>query len=153
MHLFRYLTVLLLSTVVALAGHPTPAMAEMLVKRAQVYAQTHGIAQLIEQTNQGDGLFHVGQGGELYLFIYDLKGNCVAIGYNTGTFVGVNRLDVRGPDGKFFLRDMITLVKTKGTGWIDYSYPNPAEANRVQPKTAYLTLFDGYLIGAGIYKY
>jgi signal transduction histidine kinase len=134
-----------------MAQSPSPAQAENLVKRAVAFAKQNGMEKLIEQTNQGDGRFHVGSGGQLYIFIYDQTGICKAIGYNTLPLVGVNRIGLKDPDGKFFLREMIKLAVSRGTGWVDYKYPNPIN-NKVEQKTSYVELVDGLIVGAGVYK-
>lgn len=146
-----YLAVPLLSCLTLTAQAPTPAQAENLVKKAVAYAKQNGMDKLIDQTNQGDGRFHVGTGSQLYIFIYDLTGVCKAIGFNTTTFVGKNRWDVKDPDGKFFLRELISTAKTKGSGWVDYKYPNPLN-NKVEQKTSYVEWVDGLVVGAGVYK-
>ena len=151
MSCYKYLAVPLLSCLTLLAQAPTPVQAEKLVKKAVAYAKENGMDKLIDQTNQGDGRFHVGSGSQLYIFIYDQAGVCKAIGYNTATFVGKNRIDIKDPDGKFFLREIINTAKAKGHGWVDYKYPNPT-SNKIEQKTSYLEMVDGLVIGAGIYK-
>ena len=108
--------------------------------------------KLIAQTNQTDGRFHVGTGSALYLFIYDQNGLCKAIGYNSQPLVGTNRIELKDSDGKFFLREMINLAKTKGHGWVDYRYANPLHDNKIEPKTSYVEMMDGLVLGCGVYK-
>jgi cytochrome c len=141
----------LLSCLTVMAQAPTPVQAENLVKKAVAYAKQNGMDKLIDQTNQADGRFHAGSGSQLYIFIYDPAGVCKAIGYNTAKFVGVNRWDIKDPDGKYFLREIIATAKTKGSGWVDYKYPNPLN-NKVEQKTSYVEWVDGLVVGAGIYK-
>jgi signal transduction histidine kinase len=140
-----------LTCIQAGAQAPTPAQAEKLVQAAVGYAKQNGMEKLIQQTNQGDGRFHVGAGSQLYIFIYDLNGVCKGIGFNSPALVGVNRSDLKDPDGKFFIREILATAKTKGKGWVDYRYPNP-QTNKVEPKTSYVELYEGYVIGSGVYK-
>ena len=151
MKCLKYFPMVALTCLAAMAQSPRPAQAENLVKRAVAYAKQNGMEKLIEQTNQGDGRFHVGSGGQLYIFIYDQAGICKAIGYNTLPLVGVNRIGLKDPDGKFFLREMIKIAVSKGSGWVDYKYPDPIN-NKVEQKTSYVELVDGLIIGAGVYK-
>jgi cytochrome c len=65
--------------------------------------------------------------------------------------VGVNRWGVKDPDGKLFLQEMISLAKTKGSGWVDYKYPNP-KSGKIEAKTSYVEFLDGWMVGCGIYK-
>lgn len=143
-----------LSTLIGLpasAQAPTPAQAEKLVNAAVTYAKQNGMDKLIQQTNQADGRFHVGAGSQMYIFIYDLNGVCKGIGFNSSVLAGVNRIDLKDPDGKFIIREFIATAKGKGKGWVDYKYPNP-QTNKIEQKTSYVVLHEGFVIGAGIYK-
>jgi len=139
------------ATAPAAAPTYTPAQAENLVKSAVVFAKKNGMAKLIEETNREGGLFHVGSGGELYIFIYDQQAVVKAIGYNTAALVGKNRMDIQDSDGKFFLKEILNTANTQGKGWVDYRYPNPA-TNQVERKISYVERVDGLVIGSGIYK-
>ncbi|BDU75512.1 cache domain-containing protein [Mesoterricola sediminis] len=140
---------LVLLPALAAPAQSTPAQAETLVKRAVAYAKANGMEKLIKETNQG--VFHVGSGSELYIFIYDLNGVVKAIGYNTQELVGKNRWDLKDPDGKFIIREFVSLAKAKGSGWVDYKYPNPL-SGKMEQKTSYIVLCDGLIVGAGTYK-
>lgn len=126
------------------------AKAQTLVKEAVAFAKKSGKEALIKETNQGQGRFHVKSGEELYIFIYDLEGTCLAIGFQSN-LVGVNRINIKDPTGKFFLKEMVEVAKTKGSGWVDYKYPNP-KTSQVQDKTSYVEFYDGLVVGCGIYK-
>ena len=140
---------LALPVLTAPAPQSTPAQAETLVKRAVAYAKANGMDKLIKETNQG--VFHVGSGSELYIFIYDMQGVVKAIGFNTQELVGKNRWDLKDPDGKFIIREFVSTVKAKGSGWVDYKYPNPS-SGQMEQKTSYVVLVDGLIVGAGAYK-
>lgn len=125
--------------------------AEALVREAVAFAKQNGVAKLIQETNNGNGKFHVAAGSDLYIFIYDQKGVVQAIGYNTGALVGKNRIDMKDPDGKMVIQEILKMANTKGKGWVDYKYPDPSD-NKVKGKSSYVELFEGLVIGAGIYK-
>ena len=65
--------------------------------------------------------------------------------------VGVNRDNLKDPDRKVFLQEMIQVAKTKGSGWVDDEYPNP-KTGKVEAKTSYVEDFDGVVVGCCIYK-
>jgi signal transduction histidine kinase len=90
--------------------------------------------------------------GELYLFSYDFNGVCLEHGQKP-KLVGKNRLDVEDVNGKKYIQEMVTLAKTKGSGWVDYMFQNP-ETKKVEPKTSYFKVVEGadYFIACGIYK-
>ena len=124
--------------------------AENLVKRGIAYAKANGVAKLIDQTNRADGMYHVGSGSELYLYIYDLKGQMIANGFKTD-LVGKNRWDAKDSDGKFYVREFLALAKSKGSGWVDYQYANPLD-NKIELKTSYIELFEDHIYCCGTYK-
>lgn len=149
----RSLTILLslmLGSAAVVSAQDQKAQAQALVKEAVAFAKAQGKDALLKETNQGSGRFHVKTGEALYIFVYDLTGTCLAIGFQ-GNMVGVNRWNAKDPDGTFFLREIIQTAKAKGSGWVDYKYPNP-KSGKVEQKTSYVEFFDGIVVGCGIYK-
>jgi len=124
--------------------------AQGLVKEAVAFARKNGKDALLKETSQGQGRFHVKSGDELFIFIYDFQGVCLASGMQSQV-VGMNRFNLKDPDGKFFFQEMITLCKTKGSGWVDYKYPNPKNG-KVEAKTSWVENLDGWVVGCGVYK-
>ena len=145
---------LLITALICAAGtlqaQDQKAKALALVKEAVAFGKKNGKEALVKETNQGQGRFHVKTGDDLYVFIYDMAGVCQAIGFQS-QMVGVNRWGVKDPDGKLFLQEMIGVAKTKGSGWVDYKYPNP-KSGRIEDKTSYVENLDGWMVGCGIYK-
>ena len=151
MNFFKYAGAFVLPCLLASAQSANAPKAEALVKQAVAFAKQNGAEKLLQETNNGTGKFHVAAGSDLYIFIYDEQGVVKAIGYNTGALVGKNRIDMKDPDGKMVIRDLIGIAKTKGKGWYDYKYPDPTD-NKVKGKSSYVELYEGLIIGAGIYK-
>jgi cytochrome c len=60
-------------------------------------------------------------------------------------------LDVPDPDGKMFRKDIVEMAKTKGSGWVDFKYKNPA-TNKVESKTSFIKKADDMIFICGIYK-
>jgi cytochrome c len=88
---------------------------------------------------------------DLYPFIYDMTGRCVAHGARPA-LIGKNLVDIKDQDGKFLIREMITLTKGAGHGWVDYKWPNPI-TNKIEDKTSYVDkLGDNYFVGVGVYR-
>ena len=85
------------------------------------------------------------------LFVYDLEGKVLAHGVRR-ELVGVARWTAKDPDGKPWIQDWTKLVKEKGNGWIEYKELNPAQNNKVMKKASFVELFNGMVIGAGIYE-
>jgi cytochrome c len=120
------------------------------VKEAVAFAKKQGKEKLLEATSAPNGQFHLKKGDDLYLFIYNLNGVCVAHGAKA-MLVGMNRFDAKDPDGKFYVREFITNAKTKGKGWTSYKYPDPKNG-KIELKTTFVTLQDDLVICAGAYK-
>ena len=87
---------------------------------------------------------------DLYPFIYDLSGLCVAHGARPA-LIGKNLIDLKDQDGKFLIREMVTMSKGPGSGWIDYKWPNPI-SNKIEDKSSYVEKMGDYFVGVGIYK-
>jgi signal transduction histidine kinase len=121
-----------------------------LVKEAVAFAKKNGKEALVKEVNQGSGRFHVKSGEDAYIFIYDMQGLCMAMGYQTQA-VGTNRWTIKDPDGVFIVQEFIKVAKGKGSGWVDYKFPNP-KSGKVEPKTTYVEALDGWVIGCGVYK-
>jgi signal transduction histidine kinase len=147
----KFICAAALPCLVSFAQVPSSTQAVALVKQAVAFAKQNGVAKLIQETNTPNGKFHVASGGELYIFIYDERGVVKAIGYNTAALVGVNRIDLKDPEGVMIIREIIKVAQNKGKGWVDYKYPNPT-TNALDQKTSYVEYYDGAIIGSGVYK-
>lgn len=87
---------------------------------------------------------------DLYPFIYDTSGKCVAHGARPA-LIGKNLIDLKDQDGKYLIREMLTISKESGSGWIDYKWPNPLN-NKIEDKSSYIEKMGDYFVGVGIYK-
>jgi signal transduction histidine kinase len=79
--------------------------------------------------------------GELYVTLQDTKGAPLANPMNPA-LIGQNHLGLKDPSGKFFIKDMIEIVNTKGSGWATYTWVNPA-TKKVQPKKVWVQKVEG----------
>jgi cytochrome c len=87
---------------------------------------------------------------DLYPFIYDLKGICVAHGARPA-LIGKNLIDLKDQDGKYLIREMAKIAEGPGSGWVDYKWPNPI-TNKIEDKSSYVEKMGNYFVGVGIYK-
>ena len=87
---------------------------------------------------------------DLYPFIYNMEGICVAHGARPA-LIGKNLIDLKDQDGKFLIREMVTMSNGPGSGWIDYKWPNPL-TNKIEDKSSYIEKMGDYFVGVGIYK-
>ena len=87
---------------------------------------------------------------DLYPFIYDMSGLCVAHGARPA-LIGKNLIDLKDQDGKFLIREMVAISTGPGSGWIDYKWPNPL-TNKIEDKSSYVEKMGDYFVGVGVYK-
>jgi cytochrome c len=125
----------------------TKTEAEAMVKKAIAFAKAQGKDKALAEISKPGGTFTK---GSLYVFVYDLQGKVKAHGQNP-KLVDKDMLEVKDPDGVFYVKERIALVKSKGKGWQDYKFSNP-NTKKIEAKTAYVELYEGLIFGCGIYK-
>ncbi|OHD66556.1 MAG: histidine kinase [Spirochaetes bacterium RBG_13_51_14] len=125
----------------------TKEEAKGLVLKAIEYYKANGKDKAFAEINNPKGMFVK---DDLYVFVYDINGTCVAHGFNA-KMIGKNLIDAKDPDGKFFVRERVKIAKTAGSGWQDYKFTNPS-TYKMENKTAYIQKVDNYIFGCGVYK-
>ncbi len=90
---------------------------------------------------------------DAYVFVMDSKGVELA---NPAfpSLVGRDLSDLKDAQGRYPIREMLRLARTKGSGWIEYMWPKPGESAATQ-KSAYIkrvTMGDDWVVvGSGVY--
>ncbi|WP_420473320.1 cache domain-containing protein [Noviherbaspirillum sp. ST9] len=131
------------------ADRGTAEEASALVKKAVAYIKANGKEKAVAAINDPKGPF---VDRDLYIFVYDMKGNNVAIGNgNASKMNGKNMLEMRDADGKYIIKGFIDILGTKNSGWFDYKWPNPV-TKAVEAKSSYVEKVDDLIVGSGIYK-
>jgi hypothetical protein len=125
----------------------TPAQAEAMVKKAVSFIKANGTEKGFAEVSNPKGKFI---DRDLYVFVYDMNGKCVAHGANQ-KMIGKDLSDQKDVDGKAYVKERIEIARTKGKGWQDYKFPNPL-SKKIEQKTAYLERFEDYIVGCGAYK-
>ncbi len=88
---------------------------------------------------------------DLYLVVYGLDGKCLAHGANDKQ-VGKDLIELTDVDGKYFVKDRITMVKSKPTGdWQEYKFTNPV-SKKIEPKIMYCEKLGETAVCGGVYK-
>ena len=123
----------------------SPEEAEAMVKEGVAYMMANGKARTLEEINDQKGQF---VRGELYLFVIDMHGRCLAHGTNRN-LIGKNMIDFKDPDGKYFIREFIDVAK-KGSGWVAYKWDNPV-SKRTEEKSTYIEAGQDFIFGCGVY--
>lgn len=121
--------------------------AKALVKDAGMFLKEKGRDAALKEIGNPKGKFVK---GELYVFAYDLEGKMLAHPVKPD-LVGKNLIKEPDSKGKMFRKDIIDLAKTKGEGWVDYTYMNP-KTKKEELKTTYLLKEGDVVLCCGIYK-
>jgi signal transduction histidine kinase len=87
---------------------------------------------------------------DLYPFVYDLNGTCVAHGARPA-LIGKNLIDLKDQDGKYLIKEILDIANGTGSGWADYKWPNPL-TNKIEDKTSYIEKMGNYAVGVGVYR-
>lgn len=135
-----------LSAVPALAADPAAAAVAMVEKGA-AYVQKNGKDALIKEVNDKNPEF---VNDATYLTVRALDGTQLAHPTNP-KLVGKNMVVLPDADGKLFRKDIIEQAKSKGKGWVDYRYNNPANG-QIEKKSTYFLKQGDIILEAGIYK-
>jgi signal transduction histidine kinase len=88
--------------------------------------------------------------GDMYVFVLNLKGTMLAHGVNE-KYIGQDFIDVKDSDGRSFIREIIEVGNTKGSGFVDYKWYNPVTKEDLV-KHVYFEKVDDVLICSGVYK-
>jgi len=119
-----------------------------MVKRVEAQFKKDGAEATFKAvSDKGVASYH---DRDLYPFIYDMTGKCVAHGARPA-LIGKNLIDLKDQDGKFLIREMVDIAKGSGSGWIAYKWPNPI-TNKIEDKLSYVEKMGNYFVGVGVYK-
>lgn len=126
---FAYSTVCFLlalssSYVLAASDRGSEAEAQEMVKKAVALVKSAGPEKAYKTfTEHPDGAF---KDRDLYVFVYDFDGNCLAQGANA-KLIGKNLIGMKDVDGNAFIKGMVDTVKASSKGWYGpYKFTNPA---------------------------
>lgn len=90
---------------------------------------------------------------DAYVFVLDMEGGCL-VHPAFPNLEGNNLFEVQDTQGKYLVREMLDLVQTQGSGWVDYMWPKPGESLSTQKSTfvSKARLGDRWvLVGCGVY--
>ena len=115
-----------------------------LVRRGYQFMKASGTSAAAKAfTEKSDDAYRF---GDLYLFVYDLKGKCIAHGKNPA-LMGKNMFDEKDEDGVFYVREIIEQAKVGG-GWLDFKFKNSFQATYVEQIDMGV---DSYVIGSATF--
>jgi signal transduction histidine kinase len=141
-------TVIPFLTAAAFAGeHGTKPEAIAMVKKAVAYIGANGVQKAYAEITAQDPKFHE---RDLYVIVYDGTGKCLAHG-NNAKLVGKDLIDAQDADGVYYVKDRVTLMKTKTSFWQDYKFTDPL-TKKIEPKSTYCEKLNDTAVCVGIYK-
>jgi chromosome segregation ATPase len=123
------------------------ARAVALVKRAVAHVRAKGAERACDDFHDARGQFVE---GDFYISAYDMGGVSRALPFNPQQR-GKNLLEMTDPHGKRPLEALLHLANTKGKGWEDYHFLNPA-TGRIEPKSSYMERVGDLIVCCGIYR-
>ena len=134
--------------VVCMAQAATQEDAKALAEKAAAFVKANGKDKALAEFNNPKGQFVK---GDLYIIAQDFNGVLLANGGNP-KLVGQNHMEVKDPNGKLFVREMVKAAKAK-SGWVEYSWTNPV-TKKVAPKKTWIIGIEGadYYVGCGVFQ-
>jgi len=87
---------------------------------------------------------------QFYIYVLSPTGTMLAHGVNE-RFVGEDFTEVRDSHGKPFIKEILEVANTKGSGWVDYRWYHPRR-KRVFPKIAYCQKYEDFIICSAVYN-
>jgi signal transduction histidine kinase len=128
---------------------PEAKRIEAMVNKAADLVNKQGNAAFPAFRKQGSEWYS----GNLYLFAYDSKLN-VLLNPAFPEREGKSMAGQKDSKGKLFHDEFLKVVKTKGSGWVDYWFPKPGQTEMSQ-KWSYVKAIKAEggtgVIGAGFY--
>ncbi|HEX5668561.1 MAG TPA: cache domain-containing protein, partial [Chitinophagaceae bacterium] len=93
------------------------------------------VAAVEKDADRAYKLFHDPTGPfiakDAYIYVIDMKGVEV-VNPAFPAVEGKLMIDQKDSSGQLFYRDMIAMIRAKGSGWIDYMWPKPGESVSTQ---------------------
>jgi cytochrome c len=134
---FLILFSLLVVPAVRAAEEPTREEVRELTLKAVGLIEERGLDAAREAFNrEGDYRF-----GDLCVNVIDFKG--VRLIYPLRpSGIGLSALEMKDPDGRALVREIIAVARDKGEGWVEYRRHDP-QSNRVEPRIGFVKRIPG----------
>lgn len=131
----------------AAANVGTADEAVAMVKKAAAYIAANGKEKAFADISNPAGQF---KDRDLYIAVLDKNGVTLAHGGNA-KLIGKSMIDLKDRDDKYFIKAFLDIAATKGSGWVDYKWPNPV-SKVIEQKSTYVEKAGDLVIICGIYK-
>jgi len=121
--------------------------AQELVRQALALARQQGLPALVQEVKKLNKSQLLNK--DLYIAIYDMNGVVLAHGTNRH-FDGAEAINIKDPDGKPYVRDMIATVANKASGWVRYKFAHPV-TTEIREKSVYVERIENAILTCGCY--
>lgn len=118
-------------------GDPDREQVRAIALKAADLIATRGLEAAAAVFNS-DGEF---KHGALYVTVIDFAGVWKVYPPRPAG-VGMSVINVKDPDGRDIVRDILSVARDGGEGWVDYRWLNPA-SDRIEPKTTFVKRVPG----------
>ncbi len=125
----------------------TTKEAEMMVHKAVDFLKKEGKEKALPVFSDPKGAFTY---RDLYIVVLDPKAVVLAHGAKK-ELIGKDNWNLKDPDGKLFAREMVQMAESKGKGWTEYKFQNPA-SGKVEQKVAYVERVGDLTVLCGAYR-
>ncbi|HXG28368.1 MAG TPA: cache domain-containing protein [Nevskiales bacterium] len=135
--------------IVAVGFYPpraTPTQAKALLRAAIEALQKDEQAALSAFQKFGGPFIR----DDLYVFVVSLEDGQILAHGASPALVGTDGNDIRDPDGRPIVSEMIQIARDKGDGELTYSWLNPT-TKRLERKHTYFRVVANKLLGVGYY--
>jgi signal transduction histidine kinase len=125
------------------------AIVKTLVEKAAASFEIKGKDHALKLISSLDGGFRK---GSIYTFAVSMEGITLSHPANR-KLIGRNVINIKGANGKEFMKDFIAVAKYPGSGWVEYWWPRHGE-KEASLKRSYIMKVPNYdiLVGAGYYR-
>jgi signal transduction histidine kinase len=130
------------------AGQGTKDECMALVKKAVALIKADGPQKAYAEFDQKPGPF---VDRDLYILVYGLNGHVLAHGANA-KLIGKDMSDAQDVDGKYYVKERVTLAAKQPSFWQDYKFANPV-SKKIEPKEAYCERVSDTVVCSGVYKH
>jgi methyl-accepting chemotaxis protein len=100
-------------------------------ERASRYVLTKGAKLAALEFSKKSGSFHE---QEMYIVMGNLEGSVIGHG-GEASLIGTNTLELTDATGFKFVKAIVALANTSGSGWVDYQVRNPATGREAMKQT------------------
>lgn len=122
------------------------AEAQAMVKKAVEFYMKNGREKAFAEFSRNPGPFI---DRDLYIVVYTLQGEPLV--HINPKMVGKSMIDMRDPDGKYYIRERMEAAAKGTSGWQNYKFFNPV-SKKIEPKEMYWERHDKFVFACGAYK-